>query len=1155
MKNLLKFIGIGLVLVMAVYSQGVAQDAPVEAAVAAIANNDIEFLENDSNNEGQVVKHYPATSAGGTNAQTHDVRFYINDSDLNKVQDGLTTIRGNNGNANVNTIQKESTIELDADDKGTIDASDAESDDDPLGAMTDTDGYDSAGTPKTALVANTLAVKLGTAVKTFQIDAQDDVNGTFSLSADAVISDTVFLTATYKFNSVQEYSAVPTGTTGAGVDINTRRVKVTSTSDSGGEWVAIGERVDQSRTHDNINEAASKAIDSSIFAGTVKIGSDASYAASGDSTIWVQDGDTLTVTYYAAGTDSDGSGAVDADEIGSVIATTTATIDDSAPSIGNVSPADGTLTKDTSPDLSFTITDTGAGFGSSVTTFGSYVAVYINGCIVTDAELGVSSFAKDAITVTYTAPVGEKYSDTAGIGATKEAGTIDCTDLSSGDAASEAEDRTSGGYEINTTANNADSTLKRTIDGNPFPISIVATDAAGNSKTLGARTGGGSTDLDVYIDSAAPAASSVTGAKAWSSADKKDVDDNSSIKVVFDESIDIDSVTASDFSISGTGVTSSEIVSITSGGGTSAAPAAAGTAVYLDLAADLGPNAKPKVKLVSTITDLAGNELKPTSSQMTNNGGITLGTAADGVKPTLSGMTIGDNLLDSKETTKISLTSNENLTKTNETLANGCTCGSVTGGIDNDADLDAGGAGGDTSKLSVTLSTPTTGSANIKETAAPFSDPTGTPSAGIYGIVMVGKDAGGNKGIGGIVKVTDEDISKYFTVAGKIGTTEADAAWNNNGEELTFKAAKGPLADHDGDGELSDSIIGMSVGGTAKLSTELDDMHVEHIDLGEAESITLKLDSAANFGAIAVGSTVKISYYYVADDNIVEVDKDAPTATFSPADGSSTTDTTPSISVTWDDDEYGWDSFTTVTLTKAEMKDPDGVTTDISAQMTSTDNKAFYFKPTEALALGEYKMTFKAKDATDNESSDKSFKFTVKARSKTSITMSPGWNLISLPGEPADNAINTVITNSQITTVLTYDPSTPGGWLTAVRDGDSLVGTLETIDASHAYWVLTNNSDAIKVDIPGYTGGVAAVPPAIDIVVGWNLIPAVSLSGATSWDIDLYLAGLTWVKAKSWNAATEAWIELDSITDNGGASMTSGKGYWLYATKAGTLVP
>ena len=102
----------------------------------------------------------------------------------------------------MNTIQNESTIELDADQKATIDAGDADNAQAVLGAMTDTDGYDSDGTPKTALVANTLAVKLGTAVKTFQIDAQDDINGTFSLSADAIISDTVFLTATYKFNSV-----------------------------------------------------------------------------------------------------------------------------------------------------------------------------------------------------------------------------------------------------------------------------------------------------------------------------------------------------------------------------------------------------------------------------------------------------------------------------------------------------------------------------------------------------------------------------------------------------------------------------------------------------------------------------------------------------------------------------------------------------------------------------------------------------------------------------------------------------------------------------------------------------------------------------------------------------------------------------------------
>ena len=172
----------------------------------------------------------------------------------------------------------------------------------------------------------------------------------------------------------------------------------------------------------------------------------------------------------------------------------------------------------------------------------------------------------------------------------------------------------------------------------------------------------------------------------------------------------------------------------------------------------------------------------------------------------------------------------------------------------------------------------------------------------------------------------------------------------------------------------------------------------------------------------------------------------------------------------------------------------------------------------------------------------------------------------------AVNAINTVITNTQVTTVLTYDPSTPGGWLTAGRDGDSLVGTLETIDDTHAYWIFQKNGDDIKVDIPGYKGRASSVPPVISVVEGWNLIPAASLSGAAQWDPDTYFSGLDWVKAKGYNAATEAWVDIipdvveadantngtedkfdytEDATDN----IYSGKGYWLFSNSAGVIVP
>jgi hypothetical protein len=1143
-KNLLKFMSIGLVLAVALYSQ-VAPNVVVEAADAAIANNDIEWMA-QVGGDATVQKFYPAASGGAT---THAVRFFINDTDLDVVQSGSTTFTGT-ATAAVSTIAAAIHIELDA--AVETDCNTGGTGACAGGVVESNSAMVSGATPPTSVVANTLDVKFGasgsqTSVNHL-INAQDDVNATFRLSADTITTATALLTASYKFNSPQVYAEAD------------KRVKVTSSSDATGEWVAITEVAAQTGT--------TAAIASKYFTNvgsTLLVGSDAANAAADDNVVWVQDGDTLTVTFYGAGTDSDGDTIIQDDEIGAVIASTTATIDDTAPTITNVSPVDGTLTKDTSPSLEFTIEDAGSGLGTSVTTFGTYADVFVGGCILTDAELGVSSFAKDKITVTYTPPVGMEFSDTS---LTTADGVIDCTDASDGDAASEGVDRQKGGFEINDIANTADATGKRTHDGTQFSWKIVARDAAGNAKSLGGLSGSAASDLNIIIDSEPPATSAtITAAKAWSTGDKADVTDNSSIKVLFNESLDANSVEASDFTVSGTGVTSSTINSVTVGG----TGVLTGAQVYLDLAADLGPNAKPKVKLVGEVTDLAGNALKPTATQTT---GITLGTAADGVKPTISDITVGDVLFAAKDTATLAFTANENMTKTNETLANGCTCGSISGASAVTDDLNSG-ANDDTTKLSVTLSSPTAGSATLKQITAPFT------TDGIYGIAVVGKDSANNKGVGGITKVTDEDISKYFTVAGRIGLAgdAAGGAMDADNDEITVKLAKWPIADSDGDGELSDEIIGLSVDGVAKTAAQLAQIHIEHLNFGELEHATLATGTVATLGAIAAGSTVKITYYYVNAENTVEVDTTAPTVSaYGPVDGTSTIDTTPSFSVTWDDDEYAGDTQTTVTLDSATLKDPDAVTTDILPSMTSTDDKAFYYKPLEALAFGEYKLTFVATDTAGNTSAEKSYKVTIKERTKTSVTMSPGWNLVSLPGEPADGAINSVITSSQVNTVLTYDPSTPGGWLTAVRDGDVLVGTLTTMDASHAYWVQSNNSDPIKTDIPGYEGGVAQVPPTVAVVAGWNLIPAATITGASTWDPDTYLAGLDWTKLKSWDAAAETWEDvLPRTNDNtwssadqtavaahvagtfvdtaNDAKMVAGKGYWLYANEAGVIVP
>jgi hypothetical protein len=1016
---------------------------------------------------------------------------------------------------------------------------------------------------------------------------------------------------------------------------------------------------------DEVQTSGEAAVNTGIFMGRLAINTDASAGAANNGAVWVQDGDTLTASFYAAKA-SDGT-------TGALTKTTTATIDATAPTISNVSPADGTLSNDTTPSLTFTIEDGGSGFDASVSNFGDHVDVTVNGCEIPDSALGVTNHSSGSITVQYNAAVAW-----TGIATGSGGNDITC-----------AAARTGGGFNVGGTTGPTALTSS-TVHGTMFSWYIKATDEAGNTKAIGVDEDDAHVDvtieseLDMRIDITAPAATAVNGAKAWSTSTKKDVDDNSSVKITFNESLDADTVSAADFTVSGVGVISSTIETVTMGG-------TAGTTdslVYLDLAADLGPNAKPKVKLVGEVKDRAGNKLKPSSTETT---GKTLGTATDSVKPTLSDGAVSAALIVKKGKSDITFASNENLTKTG--VGYGTDRGTyavVSGGGKESGTLGVVtlDGTGDAGNVKVSLSNPKSAKGTLKHDTAEDGVP--MTKTGIYGLAAVGRDAADNVGVGGITKVI-EDVSASFaenlTDTGDDDLITKDTA---SADTIKIKLKKWPIADHDGDGSLMDSITNITVGGSAvpdliyvdadAASTvsaggnfRYDSTVADHADTtftittgaaltsgtiggpytsaaatgsGGCDAVTFSfsvtatnqtmtpadftvvtgdtdcimdetltiaahgashgdaaliftltgvgngvVDATDNIGGyiskidwseteqvhftavggsevnIADDSTVKVTYYHVNASQVVELDLDAPTVVIVPSNLASTIDKTPSLSFTWDDDEYAGDNYTTVVMTKVELKDPDGATTDILADVTTTDNKTFYYVPIADLANGEYTVTVSAKDVAGNEKKDQTSKFTVKDRSKTTIAMVPGWNLISLPGTPADGAINNVISNTQVEQVLTYDPSTPGGWLTAIRDGDALVGTLNTIDAEHAYWIFQKNGDDIKVDLPGYKGGASAAPPAIRIVEGWNLIPTVTLTVgqstvATSVDADAYMMGIDWVKAKGWNAGTEVWEDksptLDLTATNrltSGDAFTVGNGYWLYSNEAGVIVP
>jgi hypothetical protein len=322
---------------------------------------------------------------------------------------------------------------------------------------------------QTSLVLNTLSVKQGATSLTTR--AVNENAGTFKLgSADSVDVDDAIandVVATYTFNAQQTYSASDTGS---------KRVHITSTSDATGEWIEIAEVADEGADDAIVTYNAGDTstitdrskmghIDSAVFRGVVSINTDASAGAANNSVVWVQDGDTLTASFYEAKNASDGT-------TGALIKSTTATIDATAPSISNVSPADGTLTSDTTPTLSFTIEDAGSGFDKNIADFDDNISVTVNGCEIPASNLQVTSHSTSSMTLQYAAAID--WSTTAKL---NDNSTL-LPDCPAGGA------RVHGGFNVSTTSGPTALTSS-TVHGTLFSWYISATDEAGNNKTLG----------------------------------------------------------------------------------------------------------------------------------------------------------------------------------------------------------------------------------------------------------------------------------------------------------------------------------------------------------------------------------------------------------------------------------------------------------------------------------------------------------------------------------------------------------------------------------------------------------------------------------------------------------------------------------------------
>ena len=265
--------------------------------------------------------------------------------------------------------------------------------------------------------------------------------------------------------------------------------------------------------------------------------------------------------------------------------------------------------------------------------------------------------------------------------------------------------------------------------------------------------------------------------------------------------------------------------------------------------------------------------------------------------------------------------------------------------------------------------------------------------------------------------------------------------------------------------------------------------------------------------------------------------------------------------------EYAEDNFDDVVVTSFVL---DGV--DLTDSVKTTDNQSFLVS-LESISIGDHTAEVQAVDQAGNVFEDTlEIDFEVNDRDPFEKRLSPGWNLVSLPGEPADSSIASVFgPGVEVRTVYSYDPVIPGGWQVAVREtlDSDWQGDLTEITGQRGYWVLSDAIQDWEVSIPRLAGGASGTgtpiqPPVIPMYAGWNLIPVTDVSGnALSANIEIsahvYLNslddGLDLARVLGYDTIRNEWFTVLDMQMGSPGDLRIGSGYWVFVREAAALVP
>ncbi|MBW2996229.1 hypothetical protein KY332_02905 [Candidatus Woesearchaeota archaeon] len=162
------------------------------------------------------------------------------------------------------------------------------------------------------------------------------------------------------------------------------------------------------------------------------------------------------------------------------------------------------------------------------------------------------------------------------------------------------------------------------------------------------------------------------------------------------------------------------------------------------------------------------------------------------------------------------------------------------------------------------------------------------------------------------------------------------------------------------------------------------------------------------------------------------------------------------------------------------------------------------------------------------------------------VELDEEWNLISLPLVLEDRAVEAVFSGIEgnVRVVYAYDPLEE--WKVWYPDPD-VPSNLETIDPGKGYWIYMKEED--KLTVEGTVGeGDPPKPPRIDVKPGWNLIGVHSIAPR---QISSALASIEGKYISLWGYG----VELIKLDIEANPYLEPGKGYWIYITEEGEIIP